>query len=139
MSYTSQLDSMRVLGLSPASHLLIPFLASACIVFPIAIVSSGVLSIFAGGFYAGIPISGLSIGTSRFLDLASEAMDPLLIISGIIKGVVMAILIVLGSYWSGTRPITSATALGLAVTRAAVLGSATIVVTDVVLSWIFFA
>lgn len=139
MSYTSQLDSMRVLGLSPASHLLIPFLVSACIVFPVTIVSSGTLSIFAGGFYASLPISGLSIGTSRFLDLASEAIDPLLIISGIIKGVVMAILIVLGSYWSVTRPITSAPALGSAVTRAAVLGSAAIVVTDVVLSWIFFA
>jgi len=138
MSYTAQIDSMRALGLSPIRRLLMPFLGSAAIAFPLCIAIGAASAVLVAAFYAGIPAVGLSIGTRRFFDLARDAFDTRLIVSIVIKGLAMATAVVVVSYWCGTRSITNAQNLGRAATRAAVLGSISVVLTDVIGSALFF-
>ncbi len=138
MSYTAQLDSLRALGRSPIRHFFLPFLTSAAIAFPISILAGAALAIGAAGLYVGLPTAGLSIGTRRFFDLARERMEMALLFSMLLKGVGMAATVVTASYWCGARSVTSAPAVGRAVTRAAVLGSLSVVLVDIVVSWLFF-
>ena len=138
MSYAGQIDSIRNLGFSPLSRLLPPFLASATIAFPVCMAIGALTAVVVGGFYAGIPSAGLSIGTRRFFDLARESFESRLLISVVLKGVAMAAAVVSVSYWCGTRPLFNAAALGRAVTLAAVLGSISVVLVDVLGSAFFF-
>lgn len=138
MSYTAQIDSMRVLGLSPARRLMRPFLISSAISFPVTIATGALSAIVAAALYAGAPASRLSIGTRRFCDLASAQFDAYLPLSLLLKGITMAATVVLASCWWGTREVRSAQALGRAVTRAAVLASVSVILVDVIWSWIFF-
>lgn len=138
MSYTAQIDSMRALGISPVQRLLLPFLASAAMAFPLCIAIGAASAVVAGAFSAGIPSVGLSIGTRRFFDLAREAFELRLMLSLVFKGLAMAVAVVGVSYWCGTRPVANAHALGRAVTLAAVLGSISVVVADVLGSALFF-
>jgi phospholipid/cholesterol/gamma-HCH transport system ATP-binding protein len=138
MSYTAQIDSMRNLGLSPLRRLLLPFLVSAAIAFPLCIAIGAASAVVAGALSAGIPSLGLSIGTRRFFDLAREAFELRLVASLAVKGLFMAIAVVGLSYWCGTRTVDNAPALGRAVTLAAVLGSIAVVLVDVLGSAVFF-
>jgi phospholipid/cholesterol/gamma-HCH transport system permease protein len=138
MSYTAQIDSMRNLGLSPARRLLLPFLASAAITFPLCLAIGAATAVVVGAFYAGIPAVGLSIGTRRFFDLAREVFELRLLVSLVFKGLTMAAAVVGVSYLCGTRAVANADALGRAVTLAAVLGSISVVLADVVGSALFF-
>jgi phospholipid/cholesterol/gamma-HCH transport system ATP-binding protein len=138
MSYTAQIDSMRALGLSPLRRLLLPFVVSAAITFPLCIALGAVCGVLAAAYYAGIPSIGLSIGTRRFFDLARDVFELRLVVSLLVKGVAMAAAVVVASYWCGTRSVSSAYLLGRLVTRAAVLGSASVVLVDVVGSAVFF-
>jgi len=138
MSYTAQIDSMRNLGLSPIRRLFLPYLASAAVAFPVCITVGAATAVVAGAFYAGIPSVGLSIGTLRFFDLARESFEPRLLLSVVVKGLAMATAVVGVSYWCGTRTVSNADALGRAVTRAAVLGSISVVLADVLGSAFFF-
>lgn len=138
MSYTAQIDSMRALGLSPVRRLLLPFLISAAITFPLCIALGAVSGVITAAFYAGIPSIGMSIGTRRFFDLARDAFQMRLVVALLVKGAAMAAAVVLASYWCGTRSVSNAHLLGRLVTRAAVLGSGSIVLADVIGSALFF-
>jgi phospholipid/cholesterol/gamma-HCH transport system ATP-binding protein len=138
MSYAGQIDAIRNLGFSPLRRLLPPFLVSATIAFPVCMAIGALTAVVVGAFYAGLPAAGLSIGTRRFFDLARESFESRLFISVVLKGVSMAVAVVSVSYWCGTRPVFHAAALGRAVTLAAVLGSISVVLVDVLGSAFFF-
>lgn len=138
MSYTAQIASMRVLGLSPAKQLYVPFAVSAAVVFPICIVAGACAAIAAAAGFAAMPFSHLSIGANRFISLAADAFTPQLVISCVIKGVLMALVVATIAYRSGVSPLESAQAVGSAVTRSVVIGSVAVVAADVAVSLLIF-
>ncbi len=138
MSYTAQIASMRVIGLSPARMLLLPFWLSATIVFPLAIVAGGFAATFAGAAATALSMTRLTIGSSRFLSLAADAFSPLLLASCVLKGILMAATVTLSAYLFGTAPMESAQAVGKGVNRAVVLGAVSILAVDLLVSWMTF-
>jgi len=139
MSYTAQIASMRVLGLSPVRHLYVPFFVSAAIVFPLCVLVGAYAGILAGAASVALSFSRLSIGASRFVSLAVDALSPALFVSGVIKGLLMAFAVTTCSYVVGVAPMDSAQSVGTAVTRSVVIGSLSIVAVDVLVSSIVFA
>jgi len=138
MSYTAQLDSMRVLGISPLGMLLLPSAAAAALVFPICVLAGGLVAVLTGAAVVEVPWLGISIGARRFLDLAADAFELRLAVSGLIKGALTGLAVAVIGYRAGSRPIHSAPLLGSAVTGATVGSAVAVVLIDVVISWIFF-
>ncbi len=138
MSYTAQLDSMRVLGISPVRRLGLPFAVASALTFPACIVLGALAAIGAGGLSVGAGWTGLHIGVNRYFFLARDAVEPVLVASCAVKGVLMGLAVVAVAYVFGSRPVSAAASLGRLVTGAAVLASVTVVLVDVVVSFAFF-
>jgi phospholipid/cholesterol/gamma-HCH transport system permease protein len=139
MRYSAQLDSMRVLGISPVKKLLIPNMIASAITFPINVLLGAFLAAAGGAWIAQFPWSGLSIGVARFRYLAQEALTPLLIGSAALKGICMGVSVALVCYVIGSRAVRSAAQLGAAVTQAVFAGSVTVILIDFLFSWLFFS
>jgi len=138
MSYTAQLDSMRVLGISPVRRLGLPFGLAAAITFPVCVLLGAAAAVAAGGAALRLGWTGLHIGVYRYFVLARETVEPALLLSCVVKGVLMALAVVTIAYLFGSRPVGAAASLGRLVTGAAVLGSVAVVIVDVVVSFVFF-
>ena len=139
MSYTGQLDSMRLLGISSGRKLLLPYLVASLVVFPCAVMAGAVAAVGAGGVVAGMSWSGLTITTTRFFVLALDSLTPVLVISCVVKGVVMGFAVASTAYYVSNRAIRSAVELGSRVTAGAVLSSIVVVLVDVLITWIAFS
>jgi ABC-type multidrug transport system ATPase subunit/ABC-type transporter Mla maintaining outer membrane lipid asymmetry permease subunit MlaE len=138
MSYTAQLDSMRLLGISPGRRLLLPFLVAAAVTYPVCILAGACAGVLGGALVAATPGSGLHLGPARYLALAREALDATLVLSCALKGLAMAAVVTAIAYRLGAKPVRGAPELGTQVTRATVLASVAVVFVDVAVSWICF-
>jgi ABC-type transporter Mla maintaining outer membrane lipid asymmetry permease subunit MlaE len=81
----------------------------------------------------------LTIGSTRFVALSTEAFSPLLLMSCVIKGLLMAATVTVSAYAFGSRQIESAQAVGRSVNRAVVFGALSVLAVDLLVSWIMFA
>ena len=139
MSYSAQLDSMRLLGISCWRKLLLPFAGAAIIIFPVAILLGALAGLYAGSMVAHFAWSGLTITTTRFMHLAHDSLGPLLVLACLVKGVAMGAAVSCSSYLMGSRAAVNVGAIGGSVTAAAVASSISVVIVDAILSTIFFA
>ena len=139
MSYTAQIDSMKVMQLSPMKLLLRPFGLAAITAYPICIIAGAAAAIYAGAYCAEFSWSGLHIGTNRFLGLVFESLGPGLLLSCFTKAILMGCCVAFVSYAITARQISNAPALGSAVTRASVYSAVVVVLIDVIISWMFFS
>jgi phospholipid/cholesterol/gamma-HCH transport system permease protein len=139
MRYSAQLDSMRVLGISPLRKLLVPNAIASAITFPVNILLGAVLAVAGGAWVAQFPWSGLSITVTRFRYLAQDALTPLLLGSVVVKGICMGACVAIVCYVIGSRSVRSAAQLGSTVTQAVFAGSVTIILIDFLFSWLLFS
>jgi len=139
MAYSAQLDSLRVLGLSPFRLLLLPRLTAAVIAFPVCFAAGAAAAVLAGSILPAVGWAGLHIGHNRFLHLAAESLDLGLVMSCLLKGALMGLAVTLSAYLWGARRISSTTGLGHAVTLAVLSASAMVILLDIAVSLIFFS
>lgn len=135
MSYTAQLDSMRLLGVSRMRTVIVPFVLAAALVFPLCILVGGAAAVAGGATLASIGMRRLTIGAGRFLSLAVDAAEPATLGACMIKGVLAGIVVAALSYAIASRPVASASALGDAVTRSTVTAAVCVILIDIVVSW----
>lgn len=138
MSYSAQLDSMKVMQLSPYQFLVRPIILAAIVTFPIVYIMCGGLSVLSAACIAELPWSGLHIGMNRFIFLAMHSLTIPVVCSCLLKGIISGFGVALVSYFVTARPIRNASSLGIIVTRAGVSSSIIIVLVDIIISWIFF-
>ncbi len=139
MSYSSQLDSMKVMNLSPYRFILRPISLAAVVTYPVSFLIAGALGVFCAAQIAQLPWSGLHIGTDRFAYLAIQALTTGVIVSCILKGVIAGLGVAMVSFLTTARPVRNASVLGSVVTRASVLSSIFVVIVDITISWVFFS
>ena len=138
MGYTAQLDSMKLLGISPVRKLLLPFLLGGVVTFPLCIEAGAMAAILGGSAATRLGLARLSIGANRFLYLAQEAIEPMLLISCVVKGICMGTAVTIIAYVIGSKRVDTAAELGGRVTLAAVAGALAVVGVDAMLTWVFF-
>lgn len=119
MKANEEIDALRVLGLDPVTHLVLPRLLALAFVAPALIVLGA-----AAGVLAGWPAATLAYGVSggEYLQQSLRAVDFTHLSIGLFKGQIYALLVALAGCRAGLAAGRSAEAVGAATTRAVVHG-----------------
>jgi phospholipid/cholesterol/gamma-HCH transport system permease protein len=119
MKAGEEIDALRVLGLDPVTHLVLPRLLALALVAPALIVMGA-----AAGVLAGWPAATLAYGVSsaEYLQQCLRALDFTNLAIGLFKGQLYVLLVALAGCRAGLAAGRSAEAVGAATTRAVVHG-----------------
>ena len=119
MKAGEEIDALRVLGLDPVTHLVLPRLLALALVAPALIVFGA-----AAGVLAGWPAATLAYGVSsgEYLQQSLRAVDFTHLSIGLFKGQLYVLLVGLAGCRAGLAAGRSAEAVGAATTRAVVHG-----------------
>ena len=117
MTAGEEIDALRVLGVDPVAHLVLPRLAALLLVAP-GLIAFGALA----GVLAGWPAATLSYGlaSSEYLSQSLRAVTFTHLWIGLFKGMLYALLVGLAACREGLHAGRSAEAVGEATTRAVV-------------------
>ncbi|MBK8012975.1 MAG: MlaE family lipid ABC transporter permease subunit [Deltaproteobacteria bacterium] len=135
MMITEEIDALRTMGLHPVRFLLVPKALAISLTQPLLTVFANVLGIF-GGFL--VAILYLDVSPSAFLSRLREAMLLKDVITGLVKSVVFAQLIVTVGALCGFRTKGGADAVGRSTTTSVVAGIFAVIVADAVASMVFY-
>ena len=135
MMITEEVDALRTMGLHPVRFLLVPKAIAISVTQPLLTVFANVLGIF-GGFL--VAILYLDVSPSAFLSRLREAMLLKDVITGLVKSVVFAQLIVTVGALCGFRTKGGADAVGRSTTTSVVAGIFAVIVADAVASMVFY-
>jgi phospholipid/cholesterol/gamma-HCH transport system permease protein len=118
MTANEEIDALRVLGIDPIGHLVLPRLLALLLVFPFLMAFGALV-----GIAAGWPPAVLSYGTTsaEYLEHSLQAINFTHLAIGGFKGMLYAVLLALAGCREGLRAGRSAHAVGAATTRAVVL------------------
>jgi phospholipid/cholesterol/gamma-HCH transport system permease protein len=119
MKAGEEIDALRVLGLDPVTHLVLPRLLALALVAPALIIFGA-----AAGVLAGWPAATLAYGVSsgEYLQQSLRAVDFTHLSIGLFKGQLYVLLVGLAGCRAGLAAGRSAEAVGAATTRAVVHG-----------------
>ncbi len=135
MKITEQIDALEVLGVNPVSYLITPRLLSAMVMLPVLTLMANFLSII-GGYIIGVYI--VHIGSGVYLYQSFEFIKVRDIFIGIIKAFVFGILIIGASCLEGLRTSGGAEGVGNATTNAVVNAFFLVILTNLILTAIFY-
>ena len=135
MRVTEQIDALEVLATDPVHYLVVPRVWATILMLPLLIVVADVIGI-AGGYLISVVYFGANPvtyveNTFRFMDLADLS-------SGLIKAAVFGLIIAVVGCQKGYFTRGGAEGVGRATTRAVVLASIAILISDFFLTKILF-
>lgn len=131
MRVTEQIDALEVMGINPATYLILPKLLAGLAAFPILVIYSCLVS-HLGGIAAGL-FTG-SVNPTQFGVGARSFFDDFQIVFMLIKAVTFGFIIITVSAYQGYYVRGGALEVGAASTRAVVVSSLMILVADYVLA-----
>jgi phospholipid/cholesterol/gamma-HCH transport system permease protein len=135
MRVTEQIDALRTLSANPIKYLVVPRLIASVIVLPILVLIADIIGVM-GGYLVSVHSLGFSAGpyianTFKFL----EVID---VVSGLVKAGCFGFLIaVMGCYY-GYNSAGGAQGVGAATTNAVVSSSIFILLSNYLITFIFF-
>ena len=127
MRVTEQIDAMETMAVSPIQYLVVPRFIAAIAMFPVLTMVFNVLG-FGGAYLMGIYVSRIDPGP--FIAHTQELVVPADIIHGLTKSLVFAVTVATISCWRGFGAAGGAKGVGEGTTRAVVMSSIAILVTD---------
>ncbi len=135
MRVSDQIDAMLTLQTSPFKYLIIPRVLAATITLPILVLVGDII-----GIWGGYLISTLRLGFNEhlYIDLTFKYLKNMDVISGLIKsGVFGLCLSVMGCYY-GFYSSNGAYGVGKSTTKAVVSSSILVLITNYILTALFF-
>ena len=135
MVITEEIDALRTMGLNPTRFLIVPKTMSITVTQPLLTMFANVIAIF-GGFL--VAVFYLDIGPAAFFNRLREAVFLKDIITGLVKSVVFANIIVSIGALCGLRTGGGADAVGRSTTSSVVAGIFTVIVADAAFSLLFY-
>lgn len=135
MKVTEQLDAMRTLSVNPLRYLVVPRILAGMIALPCLVFISDVI-----GIMGGLIVSVLSLDflAYSYLDKTMEFLEPIDIISGLIKAAVFGFVITLVGSYCGYHSNKGAKGVGQSTTNAVVFSSILILSLNYVMTEFFF-
>ncbi len=135
MRVTEQIDALETLATNPVKHLVVPRFLGSLLMLPALTVFSDAVGIM-GGFFVSTKLLGANPTT--YLTRTWDYLKVMDIYHGILKAFFFGAAIALISSYQGFNSKGGAEGVGKATTRAVVLSSMTILVSDYFLSaWMF--
>ena len=127
MKVTEQIDAMATMAVSPVQYLAVPRLVAAILVMPCL-----TMLFDCAGFAGALLVSTTRefLDTGIFLEQTYYMLDPPDFAEGLIKSTVFGLIIAWVSCYKGFVTSGGARGVGLAATRAVVIGSVSVLVVD---------
>ncbi len=131
MRVTEQMDALQVMGVNPASYLVLPKIAACLMFFPVLIIFSIGMGLL-GGYLAGDWLQ--MVNPDHFLMGYFDEFNPFFIVYALTKTVFFAFIISSISAWYGFHVKGGAVEVGKASTKAVVAMSFTIILFNYILT-----
>ncbi|MCC7384895.1 MAG: MlaE family lipid ABC transporter permease subunit [Deltaproteobacteria bacterium] len=135
MVVTEEIDALKTMGLHPTRFLVVPKLLAISLTQPLVTILADVFGIF-GGFL--VAITYLDVGPDSFLNRLETSLMAKDILTGLIKSVMFAQLIVTIGALCGYRTQGGADAVGRSTTTAVVASIFAVITADALASLVFY-
>jgi phospholipid/cholesterol/gamma-HCH transport system permease protein len=136
MRITEQIDALETLAVSPIQYLVLPRVVAGAIMAPMLNMVFFCIGMVGAYFVAVIT---LGVDRGQFIENFKWFVDPVDLIQGLIKSVIFGVALTLIGCYQGYNASGGGRGVGLATTRAVVIGSVSILVMDYFLSDILLA
>uniref|UniRef100_UPI0019D61A89 MlaE family ABC transporter permease n=1 Tax=Teichococcus aerophilus TaxID=1224513 RepID=UPI0019D61A89 len=136
MRVTDQIDALTTLSTNPMKYLVAPRLLAGALAMPLLVVVADILGVM-GGWLIGT--AKLGFGSASYLNSTLNFLEPMDVISGLVKAAVFGFLVALMGSYHGYNSKGGAQGVGAATTAAVVSSSILILALDYVLTEMFFS
>ncbi|KAF0117439.1 MAG: hypothetical protein FD149_1154 [Rhodospirillaceae bacterium] len=136
MRVTEQIDALVTLSTHPARYLLVPRLLASTVMLPFLVVVGNIIGVF-GGYMVGI--YKLDFNPSTYISRTWEFLEPLDVISGLVKAAIFGFIIAAMGCYHGYHSKGGAQGVGAATTNAVVSASILILIFNYIITELFFA
>jgi phospholipid/cholesterol/gamma-HCH transport system permease protein len=135
MVITEEIDALKTMGLHPTRFLIVPKFLAISVTQPLLTALADLAGIV-GGFL--VAVLYLEVGPVTFMDRLQETLYVKDLLTGLVKSVIFAQLIVTVGALCGLRTKGGADAVGRSTTLAVVAGIFSVIVADAVASMVFY-
>ncbi len=136
MRVTEQIDALVTLSVNPFKYLVAPRIIAGTIMLPILVLIGDIIGVY-GGYIVSIYTLGFSEG--GYLNQTWTVMEPIDVISGLIKASAFGLIVTLMGCYHGYNSGRGAQGVGAATTYAVVSASILILVFNFILTKVFFS
>ena len=136
MRVTEQIDALTTLSTNPFKYLVAPRVIAATLTLPILVAIADIIGVL-GGYI--VSIGKLGFNPTVYLHSTFDILEPMDVISGLVKAAVFGFLIALMGCYHGYHSQRGAQGVGTATTYAVVSGSIMILTFNYIVTEIFFS
>ena len=136
MRVTEQIDALTTLSTNPFKYLVAPRLIAGVAMLPLLVLAADIIGVF-GGYL--VSVYKLGFNPIVYLKNTFDFVEPLDVISGLVKAAVFGFLIALMGCYHGYRSRGGAQGVGTATTNAVVSASVLILLSNYIITELFFA
>jgi phospholipid/cholesterol/gamma-HCH transport system permease protein len=135
MRVTEQIDALTTLSTNPQKYLIVPRLIAGTLVLPILVLTADIIGVF-GGFL--VCVYRLQFNASNYITQTWQYLEFRDVASGLWKAAVFGFIITLMGCYNGFNSKGGAQGVGAATTNAVVAASILILISNYLLTGIFF-
>ncbi|WP_339854870.1 ABC transporter permease [uncultured Nisaea sp.] len=136
MRVTEQVDALTTLSTSPYKYLVVPRVLAGIISLPFLVLIGDIIGVF-GGYLVGVHKLGFNAGS--YLKSTFDFLEVQDVVSGLVKAAVFGFLIALMGCYHGYHSGRGAQGVGRATTNAVVSASILILISNYLITELFFA
>lgn len=136
MRVTEQVDALTTLSTNPFKYLVVPRILAGLLTLPLLVLIGDIIGVF-GGYLVGV--HKLGFNAASYLQRTVEFLEPLDVISGLVKAAAFGFIIALMGCYHGYHSRGGAQGVGSATTNAVVSASILILITNYMITELFFA
>lgn len=136
MRVTEQIDALTTLSTNPHKYLIVPRLIAGTLVLPLLVLIADIIGVF-GGFL--VCVYDLKFNAANYISQTWQYLEHRDVTSGLWKAAVFGFIITLMGSYQGFNSQGGAQGVGKATTNAVVSASILILVTNYLLTGLFFA
>ena len=136
MSVTEQIDALTTLSTNPFKYLVAPRLIAGVLMLPLLVLVADIIGVF-GGYL--VSVYKLGFNPTLYLERTWDILEPLDVVSGLVKAAVFGFLISLMGCYHGYHSRGGAKGVGAATTNAVVSASVLILAFHYIITELFFA
>jgi phospholipid/cholesterol/gamma-HCH transport system permease protein len=136
MRVTEQIDALVTLATNPFKYLIAPRLIAGVLMLPLLVLTADIIGVF-GGYV--VSIAKLGFNPATYLKNTIDFLEPIDVISGLVKAAVFGFLVALMGCYHGYNSRGGAQGVGAATTNAVVSASILILSFNYIITELFFA
>jgi phospholipid/cholesterol/gamma-HCH transport system permease protein len=132
MKVSEEIDALKTLGIPPMDFIVLPRMIALVLIMPVLTIFADLIGIF-GGYLVAVSMMGVPSG--QFLTGLDFVAGPNDFILGLVKAMVFGVLIATAGCLRGLQCRASADAVGVAATRAVVMGITLLILANAIIDW----